>query len=223
MTFERRARGWHIAPGLDAHPPHDHHQHLSHVPAARVALAAGITVLAGAIELLASRASGSLFLLADAVHLLAHLGIFLVLLIPPGRLHGASEDLGAVSVLLIVVAIAGWVVWISVQHLIAPPEEVPNPAAMLVSLLGLAANTCSALLFRNPAATHFSFRAALAHELSDGGMTLAGLVGAGCISLFGWRWVDPALSLVIGIWLGVWSIRLLVRRVRRGPEVFFEH
>jgi cobalt-zinc-cadmium efflux system protein len=208
---------------LGPHPPHDHHQHLSHVPASRVALAAGITILAGGVELVASKASGSLFLLADAVHLLAHLGIFLVLLIPPGRLHGTSEDLGAVLVLAIVVAIAAWVVWLSLDHLLHPPEELPNAAAMLVSLLGLAANTCSALLFRKPAETHFSFRAALAHELSDGGMTLAGLVGAGCISLFGWYWVDPTLSLLIGSWLGVWAVRLLIRRALRGPEVFFEH
>ena len=188
-----------------------------------MALAAAITVLAGGVELFASQASGSLFLLADAVHLLAHLGIFLVLLIPPGRLHGASEDLGAVAVLAIVVAIAGWVVWLSVDHLLHPPEELPDAAAMLVALLGLAANTCSALLFRKPAETHFSFRAALAHELSDGGMTLAGLAGAGCIALFGWHWVDPTLSLLMGSWLGFWALRLLVRRALRGAEVFFEH
>ena len=133
-----------------------------------MALAACITVLAGGVELFFSHASGSLFLLADAVHLLAHLGIFLVLLIPPGRLHGASEDLGAVAVLLIVVAIAGWLLWLSVDHLLHPPEGLPNAAAMLVALVGLAANTCSALLFRKPAEAHFSFRAALAHELSDG-------------------------------------------------------
>ena len=208
---------------MGSHPPHDHHQHLSHVPASRVALAAGITVLAGGIELVSSQASGSLFLLADAVHLLAHLGIFLVLLIPPGRLHGASEDLGALAVLVIVVAIAAWVVWLSLDHLLHSPEALPNPAAMLVALVGLAANTCSALLFRKPAETHFSFRAALAHELSDGGMTLGGLVGAACIAIFGWHWVDPTLSLVIGGWLGVWAVRLLVRRALRGPEVFFEH
>ena len=188
-----------------------------------MALAAGITVLAGGVELFSSQASGSLFLLADAVHLLAHLGIFLVLLIPPGRLHGASEDLGAVGVLLIVVAIAAWVVWLSVDHLLHPPEELPNPVAMLVALAGLAANTCSALLFRKPAEAHFSFRAALAHELSDGAMTVGGLVGAGCIALFGWHWVDPTLSLVIGGWLGLWAVRLLVRRRLHGPEVFFDH
>jgi len=208
---------------LGSPDPHEHHHNLSHVPASRVALAAAITVLAGGVELLSSRASGSLFLLADAVHLLAHLGIFLVLLIPPGRLHGTSEDLSAVMVLVMVVGIATWLVWISADHLLHPPDDTPNPLAMLVSIVGLVANTCSALLFRKPAATHFSFRAALAHELSDGGMTLAGLAGAACISLFGWRWVDPTLSLAIGGWLGLWAVRLLVRRLRRGPEVFFDH
>lgn len=193
------------------------------MPPSRVALAAGVTVLAGAVELFFSHASGSLFLLADAVHLLAHLGIFLVLLIPPGRHHGESEDLGAVSVLVIVVGIAAWVVWISIDHLAHPPAEPPNPAAMLISLLGLGANTCSALLFRKPAADHFSFRAALAHELSDGGMTIAGLLGAGCISVFGWHWMDPSLSLAIGGWLGIWAVRLLVRRGLYGSEVFFDH
>ena len=175
------------------------------------------------MELASSAASGSLFLLADAIHLLAHLGIFLVLLIPPGRHHGVSEDAGAIGVLVIVLGIAVWVISLSVQRLVHPSGELPNPAAMLVSILGLAANTCSALLFRRPAESHFSFRAALAHELSDGAMTVAGLVGAGCISLFGWTWVDPGLSLVIGGWLGFWAARLLVRRMVGGPGVFFDH
>lgn len=202
---------------------HTHHPELSHVPAVRVGLAAAVTILAGGIELWTSSRSGSLFLLADAIHLLAHLGIFLVLLIPPGRLHGAGEDVATVGVLLIVIAIATWVVALSVDHLLQPVGEPPKPAAMLVALVGLAANLCSALLFRRPAEAHFSFRAALAHELSDGGMTLAGLLGALCIALFGWHWVDPGLSLLIGAWLGLWAGRLLWRRARLGPDVFFEH
>ena len=186
-------------------------------------LAAAVTILAGGIELWTSSRSGSLFLLADAIHLLAHLGIFLVLLIPPGRLHGAGEDVATVGVLLMVIAIAAWVVALSVNHLLHPVGEPPRPAAMLVALVGLGANVCSALLFRRPAEAHFSFRAALAHELSDGGMTLAGLLGALCIALFGWRWVDPGLSLLIGGWLGLWAGRLLWRRARLGPDVFFDH
>ena len=72
-----------------------------------MALAAGITVLAGGIELVSSQASGSLFLLADAVHLLAHLGIFLVLLIPPGRLHGATASSEGDHRMAMTLAVAG--------------------------------------------------------------------------------------------------------------------
>jgi cobalt-zinc-cadmium efflux system protein len=198
-----------------------HHPDLSHVPAWRVGLAAALTLAAGLLELGISAHAGSLFLLADAVHLLAHLGIFLVLLLPPGRFHGEGEDVATVAVLVVVTAIAVWITLKSLRSLMTLPDVPPSAAAMLVSVVGLGANLVSAFLFRRPAATHFSFRAALAHELLDGGMTVAGWIGAGFIALFGWRWVDPALSLFIGGWLGLWAARLLFRRAREGAGVFF--
>ena len=45
--------------------------------------------------------------------------------------------------------------------------EPPRPSFMLLSLLGFGANLTTAYLFRAPAKTRWSFRAALAHELSD--------------------------------------------------------
>jgi Co/Zn/Cd efflux system component len=82
---------------------------------------------------------------------------------------------------------------------------------MLLSILGLGANTTMAYLFRDPAETQWSFRAAPAHELSDGALTVAGLRGALAIKLFSWPWVDPGLSLAIGVWLGAWAARLVAR------------
>ncbi|HME72721.1 MAG TPA: cation transporter [Myxococcota bacterium] len=82
---------------------------------------------------------------------------------------------------------------------------------MLLAVLGLAANLTTAFLFAAPSKTHWSFRAALAHELSDGALTVFGFVGALVIHLFGWRWVDPILSLLIGLWLWFWAGRLLAR------------
>jgi Co/Zn/Cd efflux system component len=40
-------------------------------------------------------------------------------------------------------------------------------------------------------------------------VTAAALLGALAIKLFGWWWVDPGLSLAIGVWLNVWVMRLL--------------
>jgi cobalt-zinc-cadmium efflux system protein len=159
-----------------------------------------VTLLAAVIEIWISRRAGGLFLVADAVHLIAHLGIFIVLLMPLGRRHAAREDAMTCAVLLIVVAIAIWIAFRCVTTLIVG-ESAPPARALLFSLLGLVANLTAAWLFRDPAAQRWSFRVALAHEMSDASLTIAGLLGAGAIALYGFRWIDPALSLGIVMWL----------------------
>jgi cobalt-zinc-cadmium efflux system protein len=204
------------AAGSPAIPGHEH------APARRVLVALGVTILAAGIELAGSWAGHSLFLIADAVHLLAHMGIFGVLLVPRTWWHERWEDVGALAVLVLVAAIAVGVTLVSVRAIIAGPAGPPDPALMLLSLFGLAANGIAAWLLTAPARRWWSFRAALAHELSDGALTLAGLVGAGAIALFAWTWIDPTLSLAIGLWLLWWALRLLVRRMRRGPRIWAE-
>jgi cobalt-zinc-cadmium efflux system protein len=207
------------------------HRHAhSHIPPRTVLTALVITLVAAGVELAGAWRGGSLFLGADAVHLVAHLGIFGVLLIPISYRHAHGdfgpaaheriEDLATIAVLTVVLLIAIGITVASIRDLMSMPDEPPDPAFMLLALLGLAANMATAYLFKDPAATHWSFRAALAHELSDGALTIVGLVGALVIKLFAWHWVDPSLSLVIGAWLGVWSVRLLQRRLRFGPRVW---
>jgi cobalt-zinc-cadmium efflux system protein len=159
--------------------------------------------------------SGSLFLIADSVHLVAHLGIFTVLLLPLRGSHEAREDVATTTVLVLVIAVAGGIAFHSASDLLEP-EEPPRPEAMLVSILGLVANLVAAWLFRDPARERWSFRAALAHELSDASLTVAGLFGALAIALYRFTWVDPGLSLAVAIWLGAWATRLIVRRILLG-------
>ncbi len=187
-----------------------------HVPARRVGAALAVTVLAAGAELAGSWTGQSLFLAADAGHLLAHTGIFAVLLIPPGWWHERGEDVATIAVLVLVLAVAVAMARTSIQDLGVPRPEPPAPSVMLLSLLGLGANLTTAYLFADPARQRWSFRAALAHELADGSLTVVGLVGAAAIKLFGWRWVDPGLSLTIAVWLGGWASRLLARRARLG-------
>jgi len=196
---------------MEMHPVHPH------VRPHTVLLALAVTLFAALIELFGSARSGSLFLAADASHLLAHIGIFFVLLIPTERRwHDRGEDFATIAVLLLVLSIATGIAWGSLNKLSDMPAEPPAPSFMLLALFGLGANLTTAYLFKSPAETQWSFRAALAHELSDGALTVVGLFGALAIKLFGFHWVDPGLSMAIALWLGIWSLRLLLRRVQIG-------
>jgi cobalt-zinc-cadmium efflux system protein len=196
-----------------------HHTH-PHVPPRVVVTAFAITLAAASGEFAGSWYGGSFFLFSDAVHLIAHLGIFTVLLIPAARWHERGEELVSLIVLGVVALIALGIVVSSGRALLATEEALPNPASMGLAILGLGANLTSAFLFAAPSKEYWSFRAALAHELSDGALTIVGLVGALAIHVFGWRWVDPALSLLIGLWLWLWASRLLSRWARRGREAW---
>ena len=193
-----------------------------HAPASRVLVASATTLLAAGVELLGSWGGHSLFLVSDALHLFAHLGIFGVLLVPQGTWHERWEDVSSVVVLALVAAIGVGITAVSLRALAGDGGPPPQPLVMLLSLVGLLANAVSAWMLADPAREWWAFRAALAHELSDGALTLVGLVGAAAIAAFGWRWVDPALSLGIGAWLAAWALRLLVRRARRGSLVWAE-
>jgi len=192
----------------------------AHISPRRVLIALTVTVLAAAVELVGSARGNTLFLAADACHLLAHVGIFGVLLIPTGQWHDRGEDVAATAVLTMVALIAVGIALASVHNLTSQHTGPPEPSFMLLSLLGLGANLTSAFLFADPAKTRWAFRAALAHELADGGFTVVALLGALTLKLFAWAWIDPGLSLGIAFWLGAWSGRLLARRVRFGRKAW---
>src|SRR5438093_3749525 len=89
----------------------------AHIAARRVLIALTVTVLAAAVELVGSARGNTLFLAADACHLLAHVGIFGVLLIPTGQWHDRGEDVAATAVLTMVALIAVGIAVASVQNL----------------------------------------------------------------------------------------------------------
>jgi Co/Zn/Cd efflux system component len=92
-----------------------------------------------------------MFLVADAVHLVAHLGIFFVLLIPTATWHEHGDDLVTNAVLILILLIALGVGWASVKELTLAVSEPPRSSFMLLSLLGFGANLTTAYLFRGPA------------------------------------------------------------------------
>ncbi len=193
-----------------AHHQHDHGHHHSHhghdrAFAIGTALNLGFVVAEIAFGLLAN----SMALLADAAH---NFGDVLGLLLgwgaawlarrPPTRRRtygwGRSSILAALlnaTILLIGVGAIG----VEAVHRLLAPEPVREGVVILVAAVGILINGATALLFLRGRGHDINVRAQFVHMAADAGVS-AGVVLAGLLILLtGWVWLDPAVSLAIGV------------------------
>ncbi len=160
----------------------------------------------------------SLALLADAGHnlgdvaglVLAWAGAFAGRLAPDERhTYGwkrASIYAAFANSLLLLVAI-GSLGWVAIGRL-ASPAPVQPVTIMAVAAVGFVVNLGTALLFMRGRDRDLNVRGAFLHMAADAGVSL-GVVAAGALALgFGWQWVDPVASLLIGVVIlaGTWGL-----------------
>ena len=175
-------------------------------------------------EVVGGLLSGSLALLADAGHMAsdaAALGTSLFALRisrrPASLTHTfgyrRAEILAAVANAAALIAIAGYVIIEAFRRIGAPPE-VDGPLMLGVAAGGLVINLAALWILRAGRADNINVHGAWLHVVSDTlgsvGAILAGLF----IALWGWRWADPAISIVIGL-LVARSAWLLLRETVR--------
>ena len=179
-----------------------------------LALTAGFTI----IEVVAGFLTGSLALLADAVHMLSDnvslalaLGAVLLARRPatPERTYGfkRAEVLAALVNGLALVALAIWILYAAVRRLGDPPD-VLGGWMLVVGLVGIGVNLAAgAILFRARAGSlnvDAAFRHVLADLLGSVGVVVAALV----ILATGWLEADPVVSILIALFVlaSSWSI-----------------
>lgn len=186
---------------------HDHHRHPPRVGHRAYAWSISLNLVLVAAQLGFGVIAGSLALIADAGHNLADvLGLVIAWFAaaaarrrPTPRL---SYGLRATSIwaalfnaTLIFVA-CGAIAWEAV-HRFAAPRDIDGGIVIWVALAGVIVNGASALLFHQSAAHDLNAKGAYLHLLSDAAVSL-GVVLAGVAIVFtGWRWVDPAMSLIV--------------------------
>jgi len=179
-----------------------------------LALTAGFTI----VEVVAGFLTGSLALLADAVHMLSDnvslalaLGAVLLARRPatPERTYGfkRAEVLAALVNGLALVALAIWILYAAVRRLGDPPD-VLGGWMLVVGLVGIGVNLAAgSILFRARAGSlnvDAAFRHVLADLLGSVGVVVAALV----ILATGWLEADPVVSILIALFVlaSSWSI-----------------
>ncbi|HEY3118923.1 MAG TPA: cation diffusion facilitator family transporter [Chloroflexota bacterium] len=153
--------------------------------------------------------SGSLALLADAGHNLTDvlaLGLAWGAAVVSRRAPSARRTYGwrrssilvalvnAVVLLLVIVGIT----WEAIHRLLEP-SPVTGTTVMIVAGAGVLVNAISALLFLRGREDDLNIRSAFLHLASDALVSLGVVLAGGMILLTGWVWLDPAISLVIGV------------------------
>lgn len=194
---------------------HGHHHGSSNETRLRWALI--ITAVFCVVEVVGGVISGSLALIADAVHMLTDAGSLLLALValriakkPADALfsYGRAryEVLAAFVNGLALLVLSGWIVVESIQRLIVP-EPVIGSTMLLVALLGFAANLVSFLVLRD-GEDSLNLRGAMLHVLGDLLGSAAAAAAAVAIMLTGWTPIDPILSGFVALLIlkGGWRV-----------------
>lgn len=172
-----------------------------------------------AVEFVYGSVAGSLALVADAGHNLSDvLGLLIAwgaTLIAKHRPSAAytyglrkATVLAAMSSAVLLLVAMGALSWDAIARIGNPPG-VDATAMLIVASIGVAVNAGSAALFVGGRRHDLNLEGAFLHLAADAlvslGVVLAGIVILGT----GWYWVDPAISLVIGVVVVAGTLGLL--------------
>jgi cobalt-zinc-cadmium efflux system protein len=189
-----------------AHSHHDQHVH-GHDRAFGI----GVALNAGfvAAEIAFGLAANSMALLADAAHnsgdvlgLLLGWGATWLARLPPTRRRtygwGRSSILAALlnaTILLLGVGAIG----VEAVRRLASPAPVAEGTVIVVAAAGIVVNGATAMLFRQGRGHDINLRAQFQHMAADAAISGAVVVAGLLILLTGWLWLDPVVSLAIGL------------------------
>jgi cobalt-zinc-cadmium efflux system protein len=169
----------------------------------------GLTLAFTAVEIVGGLLTGSLALLADAVHMLSDnlalaLALFAVWLAgrpsTPERSFGyqRAEILAALANGVILVVLAIWIFIAAWGRLMDPPDVLAGWMAV-VAVIGLAVNLVAAAILARAGHDTLNMRAAFRHVIADALGSAGVLAAALVILLTGWRYADPLAGALIAV------------------------
>ena len=179
-------------------------------------------------EVIGGLLTGSLALFADAGHSASDVGALALSLTAiwiaqrpaaPRRTfgHTRAEILAALAQGMALAVVAALIVVEAVERL-QTPSEVKGLGMVLIASGGLAVNLVGMWILGHGRHESLNVRGAWLHVASDALGSLGVIAAGALIALFGWRWADPAASLLISalVLIGAWHL------LREAVDVLME-
>lgn len=198
---------------------HHHHSQDENISGARLLVTMLLNFAITIIEIIGGLLSGSLSLISDALHNFSD-GIAIIISYLALRLSQKprtshytfglkrAQILAAVINSAVLLAVCIYLLREATDKLLHP-QPVDGGLMLIVASFGLVANLVGTWLLHRGAQNNLNIRSAYLHLLSDAVSSVAVIIGAIAIKLFGLTWIDPLLSIVIAIYVGWESWKII--------------
>lgn len=211
---------------------HSHDHGTEHMGDGKLIAAVGVNVLLTAAQVVGGVLSGSLSLIADALHNLsdaASLGIALfarkIGRKPADELktfgYKRAEVIAALINLTTLVIVGLYLIYEALWRF-AEPEEIEGWTVVIVAGIALAVDVVTAVLTYAMSKNSMNIKAAFLHNVSDALASVGVIIAGTLILLYGWYWVDTLLTLVIAgyvLWQGFTMLPKTIHLLMEGtPE-----
>jgi len=192
--------------------------HNNEVKGGRLLAVTLLNLLISIAEIVGGLLSNSLSLITDALHNLSDgIATFIAWIanVISKRPSNAKRTFGykRIEILaaffnaLILIAISVYLFYEAILRII-DPEPIKGLLMLIVASIGLLANLIAVLLLRLDSKKNINVKAAYLHLIGDTLTSVAVIVGAILIYFFEIYWIDPVITIIIGIYIikEAWSI-----------------
>jgi len=174
-------------------------------------------------EIIGGIFSGSLSLIADALHNFSD-GVAVIITYLALKLKSRknsyrhtfglkrAEILAAVLNSSVLVIISLYLFYEAVQRFLEP-RQVAGGLMIMVATIGLVANIIGTLLLRRDSKTSMNIKSAYLHLFSDAVSSVGVIIGGIAIHFWKIYWIDPLLTIAIGVYIIKESYQILIQAV----------
>lgn len=193
--------------------PHDHgHVHIDPKSGdRRVSVAIWANALLTVAQIIGGILSGSLALIADALHNFSDMASLVIAFAarriarrpPDSRMtfgYGRIEIVAALINYTTLILVGFYLIYEGGMRMIDPPE-VAGWTVLILGIIALAVDLLTALLTWSMQKGSVNIRALFLHNLSDALASVAVILGGVLILLYDLRWVDPAITILIALYI----------------------
>ena len=211
---------------------HHHHGDPSEISEKRLWWAVGANMLLTLAQIIGGIISGSLSLIADALHNFSDAASLLIALVairigrkPPDQFktfgYKRAETIAALINLTTLIIIGLYLCYEAIMRFITP-EPIAGWTIVIVAGIALVVDIFTALLTYSQSKNSMNIRAAFLHNLTDALASVGVIIAGTLILLYGWIWTDAAMTLLIAgyvLYHGIVEIPKVIHLLMEGtPE-----